>query len=110
MTREAKIGFAAVVTGASLLAAVILFFIHPHWTTPDDKCIQNLRAIDGAKLQWALVHNAKTNAAPTGDDIRPYLPWRAEGGHVTPRCPRGGAYVIGRVADAPTCSVPGHIL
>src|SRR5438309_193178 len=75
-------------------------------------CINGLRIVDSAKQYWALEHHASSNAVPTWDDIRPYV------GRGKPqdlgwlRCPAGGTYTIGRIADPPTCSVggPGHTL
>jgi hypothetical protein len=80
-------------------------------------CIDTLRQIDGAKQQWALENHASSNAVPTWKDLLPYggrgrdydptFDWNV---HFPPRCPAGGTYTIERVADAPTCSFPGHVL
>jgi len=68
-------------------------------------CINNLRQIDGAKQQWALEKNRPADAAPTAQDLLPYL---KDG--VFPSCPGGGLYSINTVGELPTCSIPGHVL
>ena len=74
-------------------------------TRQRNTCINNLRQIDAAKVQWAL-EKGKPNGTPvTEDDIKPYL----QGG-VLPKCPVGGKYTIGKVGETPTCSTPGHVL
>ena len=68
-------------------------------------CINNLRAIDGAKQQWALEKNKSGEAVPT---VRNLLPYLKDG--VFPVCPEGGTYSINSVDAVPTCSVAGHAL
>jgi hypothetical protein len=65
-----------------------------------------LRQIDGAKQQWALENNKAATAAPSWDEIRPYL---GRGPLSTvPRCPEGGSYTLGRVDEPPRCSIMPH--
>ena len=68
-------------------------------------CINNLRQIDAAKQQWALVNNKTDEAVPTALDLLPYLK-----GGVLPVCPSGGTYTINAVGLPPACSVSGHVL
>jgi flagellar biosynthesis GTPase FlhF len=68
-------------------------------------CITNLKLIDAAKLQWALINNKAEDAIPTAQDLLPYF---KDG--VFPVCPSGGTYTINAVGQAPTCSIPGHAL
>ena len=70
-----------------------------------DACIANLKLIEAAKLQWALVNNKTENDIPTAEDLLPYF---KDG--VFPVCPSGGTYTINSVGQAPTCSIPGHAL
>ena len=70
-----------------------------------DACIANLKMIDAAKLQWALLTNKAEDATPTAQDLLPYLKDR-----VFPACPSGGSYTINSVGQAPTCSIPRHAL
>ena len=73
--------------------------------TDRSACIANLKLIDVAKLQWALINNKTEDAIPTMQDLQPYL---KDG--LVPVCPSGGTYTINSVGQAPTCSVPGHVL
>jgi len=68
-------------------------------------CVNNLRQIDAAKQQWALVNDKTDDAVPVAQDLLPYLR-----GQVFPVCPSGGTYTIGAVGVPPTCSTPGHVL
>jgi len=68
-------------------------------------CISNLRQIDAAKQQWALVNNKTDEAVPVAQDLLPYLK-----GNVFPVCPGGGTYTINAVGLPPTCSASGHVL
>ena len=79
-----------------------------------ETCIHNLLNLDAAKQQWALEEHQATNAVPTWNDLHPYLIniLFAQDGTTAKRlfCPVGGVYTIGRVADAPTCSIAEHVL
>jgi TolA-binding protein len=68
-------------------------------------CINNLRMIDGAKLQWALENGKQEASVPTRQDIAPYL----SDGQI-PRCPAAGRYTFGQVGTPPACSIEGHML
>ena len=70
-----------------------------------DACIANLKLIEAAKLQWALINNKTETDLPTAQDLLPYF---KDG--VSPVCPSGGTYTINTVGQAPTCSIPGHAL
>jgi len=77
-------------------------------------CILNLRMIDNAKKQWALEHNATngevvTMAQLTNDIPATLMP------NFTPICHAGGTYTIGKIGEAPICSLgtnilPAHVL
>ena len=68
-------------------------------------CINNLRQIDAAKLQWALEKNKPAEAVPTARDLLPYF---RDG--IFPVCLAGGVYSINAAAEEPACSLPGHAL
>jgi len=70
-----------------------------------NKCINNLRQIDGAKNEWALENNKAVGAVPTAQDIAPYIKLDANGN--IPGCPSGGTYTIGAVGEQPSCSIHG---
>jgi hypothetical protein len=66
-------------------------------------CQANLRAIQGAKQQWATDHQKPGSALMTPADLLPYLK-----GNVMPACPAGGVYTVNPVAVPPFCNIPGH--
>jgi hypothetical protein len=109
--RNSKRLIIAVAIVAPLLiavAAVLHSFIRARTTSASNACINNLRQIDGATQQWALQHNATSNSVVTWKDLLPNL-GRGQASDI-PRCPQGGIYTIGRVADAPRCSLMRHNL
>jgi len=55
---------AAAVIGLFALIAIPNFVREP-CTSSGNACINNLRQIDGAKEEWVLEHNAKTNDVVT---------------------------------------------
>jgi uncharacterized protein (DUF3084 family) len=67
-------------------------------------CINNLRQLDAAKQQWALENQKNAEATPSPRDIMSYL------NNSFPVCPAGGTYVLNKVGQLPTCSMPGHAL
>jgi hypothetical protein len=68
-------------------------------------CINNLRQIAAAKMQWKLENRKLPDAIPTEENLKNYL---KEG--ALPKCPLGGSYVINSLCDEPTCMVAGHHL
>jgi len=107
MTLRAKAGIS--VASILFLSVGIAWLVHEHRRSLDAQCIFNMMCIEGAKQQWALEHNigAYSNTVPTPEDIHLY---NSRNQYPMPVCPRGGTYTIGRVADQPTCSFPGHVL
>lgn len=71
--------------------------------TPVATCVNTLRALEAAKMQWALEKNALPGANVTMADLQSYL-----GGQVT--CPGGGSYQLNAVGVKPTCTIAGHAL
>jgi competence protein ComGC len=89
-----------------MIAIAIPNFVKARSVAQTNACINNLRQIDAAKMQWAL-ENSKTNGAiPAAVDLSPYL----KGGLKSLQCPAGGTYTIGPVGEEPTCSIPDHKL
>jgi hypothetical protein len=68
-------------------------------------CINNLRLIDAAKLQWALEKQKPAGALLTAADVTTFLKLPA-----LPACPAGGVYTLNPVGIAPLCNIPGHAL
>ena len=66
-------------------------------------CINNLRLINGAKMQWALEKQKPAGALLTAANLTPYLP-----NNTLPACPAGGVYTLNPVGTPPICNIPGH--
>jgi prepilin-type N-terminal cleavage/methylation domain-containing protein len=96
-----------VVAIIGLLAAIAI----PNLVTARKKaqrqaCISTLKAIDGAKANWALDMKKSDSDVPTEADLfgpDKYIENK-------PTCPAGGTYTLNSVRDKPTCSVPDHAL
>ena len=71
-------------------------------------CVYNLRQIDAAKQAWGINNKKSADDTPTWQDIRPYLSRR--NAKTLPKCPEGGTYVLGSLAERPKCSTTGHTL
>src|ERR1700690_1981906 len=88
---------------------VIPNFTRARRTSDANYCINHLQQIEAAKQEWALA-NGKTNGVVTLNQITNYL---YHG--ILPKCPSGGTYTIGNLAESPTCSLsntvtPAHVL
>jgi prepilin-type N-terminal cleavage/methylation domain-containing protein len=96
-----------VVAIIGLLAAIAI----PNLVTARKKaqrqaCISTLKAIEGAKANWALDMKKGDGDVPTDADLfgaDKYI-------ETKPTCPAGGTYNIGAVRDKPTCDKPDHVL
>lgn len=69
-------------------------------------CIQNLKAMEGAKAVWALESKKGDADVPSDGDI--FGPDRTIGRK--PECPGGGTYDLKAVSEKPTCTAPLHVL
>ena len=78
----------------------------PRETTPVSICAGNLRRIDLAKQSCAAEKKLAAEDMPSAGDLRPYLGQPLE----SLKCPEEGTYSINRIGEAPSCSVPGHVL
>ena len=90
----------ALVALAIFAGVVVLSFIGAKSTPSKNACVNNLRQLDRAKEAWRLENHKTSNDYPRWEDLVPYL-------REKPVCPEGGTYVLGRVADPPTCSLGG---
>jgi prepilin-type N-terminal cleavage/methylation domain-containing protein len=87
-----------------LMAIAVPNFISARTRSQTNTCISNLKQIEGAKEQWAMVTKAGSTGAPTSGDLAPeYI-------KVFPSCPTSGTYTIGTIAARPTCNQAGHAL
>jgi hypothetical protein len=103
-----------------MILSIVMALVVLNWTTKTiirarttramNACVNNLRQIQGTKEQWGIDHQMPANAIPTWADIQPYLGRGPDG--TLPHCPDGGVYIIGRVNEAPKCSIggPSHTL
>jgi hypothetical protein len=90
-----------------LFAATVclaLVALTPQGQPSKPACASNLRQIDGAKEQWALENRAPAGTQVGLGQIAPFI----KGGEL--RCPSGGVYTIGRIDEAPRCTIREHIL
>src|SRR5881394_1123595 len=96
-----------VVAIIGLLAAIAI----PNLVTAQKKakrqaCISTLKAIEGAKAQWALENKKADTDVPSDADLfgpDKYI-------ERTPQCPGGGTYSLNAINAKPTCSVQDHVL
>lgn len=89
-----------VVAIIGLLAAVAIpNLVKARKNAARQTCMNNLRAIDGAKTTWALENRKGDQDTPSEGDLNL---------DPKPTCPGGGTYSIGSVGEKATCSVPDH--
>jgi hypothetical protein len=94
----------SVVVIPMFVAIAIPNFVKAKETAQRNACINNLRQIDAAKLQWALEQN-KDDGDPVAETaLTVFLNGRM------PVCPAGGTYSIDVVGEPPSCSIPNHEL
>src|SRR5438874_13473467 len=96
-----------VVAIIGLLAAIAI----PNLVTAQKKakrqaCNSTMKAIEGAKAQWALENKKADTDVPSDADLfgpDKYI-------ERTPQCPGGGTYSLNAINAKPTCSVQDHVL
>jgi competence protein ComGC len=99
------VGLLLAICGFGILAVIIipnLIKARPiHNAQP---CLNNLREIEAAANQFAIVHH-KVVGDPINfpDDLTPFMRLNSDG--KIPSCPWGGVYSMKRVGDTPTCSL-----
>jgi prepilin-type N-terminal cleavage/methylation domain-containing protein len=91
-----------------LVAIAVPNFISARTNSQTNACIGNLKQIESAKEQWAMVNKKAATDSPASTD----LVGDATTGFLKsyPSCPAGGAYTIGDMQTRPTCSTAGHAL
>ena len=94
-----------VVAIIGLLAAVAIpNLIKARKTAQITACKSNLRAIEGAIVQWSVEKRKSDDSEVSLEDLESYM---RDG---IPRCPSGGEYTLGTVEEKPTCNVGGHTI
>jgi prepilin-type N-terminal cleavage/methylation domain-containing protein len=93
-----------------LMAIAVPNFISARTNSQRNTCISNLKQIESAKEQWAMVNKKGATDTPGSDD----LVGDATTGFLKsyPTCPTGGDYTIGDMSTRPACSkaADGHVL
>ena len=112
MSKTIKLGILVII----LLGGLFLFKNAKQWFAGSFQraaapCVNRLRAINSAKELWALQNSKKAGEQVKWDDIRIYLPdsWTnsSDWTNGMPVCLEGGSYILGRIGEAPTCSIGG---
>jgi hypothetical protein len=66
-----------------------------------DVCAHNLQVLAQGKKVWAENGHKGADDTPTMQDLVAFI-------RHTPSCPSGGTYTLGKVSEAPTCSIAAH--
>jgi prepilin-type N-terminal cleavage/methylation domain-containing protein len=93
-----------------LKAIAVPNFISARTNSQRNTCISNLKQIESAKEQWAMVNKKGATDTPASSDL--------VGSTTTgflksyPSCPTGGDYTVGDMSTRPSCSkaADGHVL
>ncbi len=98
-----------VVAIIGLLAAIAIpSFVKNRNLAQQNRCINNLRMIDGAKQQAAVemgwVDTTDAGSTANASNVNEYI----KGGE--PTCPSGGTYTYKTVAEDPECDITGHTM
>jgi len=74
-------------------------------------CVNNLRWIQDAKIEWVRHQKKPDTSVSTWDDLCP-VPAALGGGQSLPSCSLAATYPIGTVGELVNCSTcgPGHTL
>lgn len=89
-----------------MIAAIGIPSFHKARTNAIEKsCRNNLRIIEAAKDQWAMVEGASDGTSVSWADISQYI----TGGFEAVQCPAGGTITLGELGTAPDCSVHGTL-
>lgn len=87
----------------AVIAAAGAYLYRGARTKSSQPCWNKLVNLAAAKDQWALEHKATSGTPVTLENVLPYL-------SSAPTCHISGAsYVIGKIGDAPKCTVHGTV-
>ncbi|GIV11206.1 MAG: hypothetical protein KatS3mg020_0697 [Fimbriimonadales bacterium] len=84
-----------------LLAVALPSFFNASERARANACRANLRKIQAAKEQWAIVNRRPGTATPGWAQLVPQFLQQQ------PQCPSGGTYTLRNVRTHPTCSIGG---
>ncbi len=77
-------------------------FIQARTRAQEVSCINNLRMLDAAKEQWAMLHGKVNGEEPDPGGVFEYIR-----GGMMPQCPQGGVYSLNPIGTSPQCSIHG---
>lgn len=87
---------------AMMLAIATPSFVKTRDTARTNACLSNLKAVDGAKMQWAMESRKTDGDTVAWIDIAPsYM-------KASVTCPWGFAYTLQPIGTPPYCPVVGH--
>lgn len=87
---------------AMLMAIATPSFVKTRDIARQNSCMANLKAIDGAKSQWAMENRKNDGDTVTWADLSPsYMKAQVN-------CPWGYAYTLQPIGTPPYCPVVGH--
>jgi prepilin-type N-terminal cleavage/methylation domain-containing protein len=90
-----------------LAALAIPAFLKARAEAQKNLCIDNLRVIEGAKEQWALMNNKAQGQEVDKAEVDSLIK------ETVPVCPADGDYAYNVIGEDPTCSLgaaQGHVL
>lgn len=99
-------GYLSVIGLVLAILVAVPFVLKARTATQTAMCVQNLRAMDFAKEQWATENEKQPTDVPKPEDINSLMDKPVD----SLACPLGGKYSINAVGEKATCSVPGHKL
>ena len=87
---------------AMMLAIATPSFVKTRDTARTNACLSNLKAVDGAKMQWAMECRKTDGDSVAWADIAPsYM-------KASVTCPWGFPYTLQPIGTPPYCPVVGH--
>ncbi len=89
----------------SIMSARTMSRSHARSIPQENDCVNNLRMMEAAKEQWALMEKKESGDEVKASDIIQFL-----GEGKMPKCPQGGIYSLGTIGTNAKCSHPGHQL
>lgn len=107
LDRAGKI-LAGILVGSIVLLVIAIAIpscVKARDTAQRNACINNMRMLDSAKEQAAMVHNYRDGATVQESEVSEYL----QKGFSGLVCPEGGRYTINPVGQDPACSEHGAL-
>lgn len=97
--------FVLTIVIVAILSSSSVWPVRNRLSSEKPACREHLKVLQSCKINWLLDYNKTTNDIPSWDDINYMLKNRWVNGKAV--CPQRGTYTLGRVGEAPTCSIGG---